>query len=135
MAMPAFSGISHVALSVRDREVSRGWYEAVLGFGLLEESRTGDFDEWILLHPGNNTVLCLQQHRANAGEQFDPVRTGGDHLGFKVDTRAELDAWAAWFTEQGVEHSPVVDAEYGSVLTFKDPDRFQLEMFYRPGHP
>lgn len=133
--MPTFSGISHVSLSVRDRDASRNWYHAVLGFELLEESRTDDYDEWILLHPVNQTVLCLQQHKTNRGEEFDPTRTGGDHLGLKVDTRAELDAWANWFQDKGVTHSPIVDAKYGSVLTFKDPDRFQLEMFYRPNHP
>jgi len=29
-----------------------------------------------------------------------------------------------------VVHTPVVDREYGSVLTFKDPDRIQFELFY-----
>lgn len=133
--MPTFSGISHVSLSVRDRDVSREWYGRVLGFELLEEARTDDYVEWILLHPGSHTVLCLQQHAANRGEEFEPSRTGGDHLGLKVDSRADLDGWADWFAAQGVPHSPTVDAPYGSVLTFKDPDRFQLEMFHRAGHP
>jgi glyoxylase I family protein len=133
--MPQFSGVSHVSLSVRDRDASRDWYQDVLGFEQFEESRTDAYDEWILLHPVNRMVLCLQQHKANRGEEFDPTRTGGDHLGLKVDTRAELDAWAAWFRDKGVTHAPIVDAPYGSVLTFKDPDRFQLEMFHRPHHP
>lgn len=133
--MPEFAGMSHVSLSVRDRDASRDWYHEVLGFEQFEESRTDAYDEWILLHPVNRMVLCLQQHKANRGEEFDPTRTGGDHLGLKVDNRAELDAWAAWFEEKNVTHSPIVDAAYGSVLTFKDPDRFQLEIFYRPNHP
>ena len=133
--MPQFAGLSHVSLSVRNRDVSRDWYHRVLGFEQLEESRTDDYDEWILLHPRNHMVLCLQQHKANQGEEFDPIRTGGDHLGLKVDSREQLDSWAAWFEEQGVVHSPIVDETYGSVLTFKDPDLFQLEMFYRPNHP
>jgi glyoxylase I family protein len=133
--MPAFSGFSHVSLSVRDRDVSRDWYRRVLGFEQLEESQTDDYDEWILLHPTNHAVLCLQQHKANRGEEFDPTRTGGDHVGFKVDSRAELDHWATWFHDHGVPHAPIVDAPYGSVLTFKDPDRFQLEMFHRANHP
>jgi len=133
--MPEFAGLSHVALSVRNRDASRDWYQRVLGFQQLEESRTDAYDEWILLHPTNHMVLCLQQHKANRGEEFDPTRTGGDHLGLKVNNREELDAWAAWFAEQGVTHSPIVDETYGSVLTFKDPDLFQLEMFYRPNHP
>ena len=133
--MPEFAGLSHVSLSVRNRDVSRDWYHRVLGFEQLEESRTDAYDEWILLHPRNHMVLCLQQHKANRGEEFDPVRTGGDHLGLKVDSREELDSWVTWFRGLGVTHSPIVDAPYGSVLTFKDPDLFQLEMFYRPHHP
>jgi catechol 2,3-dioxygenase-like lactoylglutathione lyase family enzyme len=133
--MPEFSGLSHVSLSVRDRDASRDWYHDVLGFEQIEESRTDAYDEWIMLHPSNRMVLCLQQHKTNRGEEFDPTRTGGDHVGLKVDSRAELDAWAAWFADKRVTHSPTVDAPYGSVLTFKDPDRFQLELFYRANHP
>jgi glyoxylase I family protein len=133
--MPGFSGVSHVSLSVRDRDASRQWYGEVLGFQPLEENREEAFDEWILFHPATRMVLCLQQHKANRGETFDPTRTGGDHLGLKVDSRAELDAWAAWFADKGVQHSAIVDRPYGSVLCFKDPDRIQLELFYRPDHP
>jgi len=64
-----------------------------------------------------------------------PATNQAPGLGLKVDSREELDAWADWFEEQGVTHSPIVDATYGSALTFKDPDLFQLEMFYRPNHP
>lgn len=133
--MPELTGLSHVSLSVRDRDASRAWYEEVLGFRMLEESNEDAYDEWILLHPEARVVLCLQQHRANRGEEFDPSRTGGDHVGFKVDSRADLDEWTRWFKDKDVDHSPVVDREYGSVLCFKDPDRFQLELFYRANHP
>jgi glyoxylase I family protein len=34
-----------------------------------------------------------------------------------------------------VDHTPIADREYGAVLTFRDPDGIQLEMFHRPGHP
>ena len=133
--MPRFAGYSHVALSVRDRDASRAWYEDVLGFRMIEESNEEAYDEWILLHPGSHTILCLQQHKANAGEEFDPVRTGGDHVGFKVDSREALDEWERWFEKQEVVYTPTVDREYGSVLCFKDPDRIQLELFYRANHP
>jgi catechol-2,3-dioxygenase len=133
--MPEFSGVSHVSLSVRDRDRSREWYERILGFQMIEENLEEAFVEWILMHPVNHMVLCLQQHKANKGELFDPTRTGGDHIGLKVDSREELEKWAAWFGEEDVVHSPIADMPYGSVLTFKDPDRFQLEMFYRENHP
>ena len=133
--MPQFTGVSHVSLSVVDREASCAWYRRVLGFEPFEEAHEPEYDEWIMLQPQARVILCLQQHKANRGERFDPRRTGGDHVGFKVDRREDLDGWTSWFQEQGVEHSPVVDAPYGSVLCFKDRDGFQLEMFHRPNHP
>ena len=50
-------------------------------------------------------------------------------MGLAVDSRDELLEWQAHFESLGVIHRPVVDREYGSVLTFKDPDRIQFEMF------
>ena len=133
--MPEFAGLSHVALSVRDRDASRAWYDQVLGFKAFDEVHEDDYDEWVLVHPRNHVILCLQQHRSNAGEEFDPVRTGGDHIALRVASREDLEEWARWFKERDVDHSPVADREYGSVLCFRDPDRFQLELFYRPDHP
>lgn len=133
--MPEFAGVSHVSLSVRDRDASRAWYEDVLGFRMFEESAEDAYAEWILFQPQARVVLCLQQHKANRGDLFDPSRTGGDHVGFKVSSRAELDEWERWFDKKSVDYTPTVDRTYGSVLCFRDPDRFQLEMFYRENHP
>jgi glyoxylase I family protein len=84
-------------------------------------------------------AIEFQQHDANAGETFDPVRTGFDHMGLKVDSRDELLAWQSHFARLGVEHTPVVDRSYdgqpAAVLTFKDPDRIQFEMFWMEDHP
>lgn len=132
--MPELAGFSHVSLSVRDRDRSRRFYEETFGFSMLEEVTEADYDEWVLLHPAG-MVLCLQQHRTNAGECFDPTRTGADHLAFRVGSRQELDAWALALAGSGVRHSPVVDRAYGAVLCLRDPDEFQLELFWRDGHP
>ena len=56
-------------------------------------------------------------------------------MGFKVDTRADLDEWLARFEQLGVSHSPIAEREYGAVLTFKDPDGIQFEMFFKADHP
>src|SRR5680860_903976 len=80
-------------------------------------------------------VLEYQQHDHGTGDRFDPRRTGLDHIGFLVRSRVALDDWAASFVEQGVDHTPVVERDYGAVLTFRDLDGIQLEMFWREGHP
>ena len=133
--MPTFSKVSHISFSARDAEKSAQWWSNV--FDLQELDRVAS-DTWraiLLIHPPTATIVEFQQHDGNAGEMFDPRRTGFDHMGFKVDSRAELDGWRDHFVRLGVTHSPIADEEYGSVLTFKDPDGLQFEMFYRENHP
>lgn len=133
--MPVFSNVSHISFSVRDADKSARWWQEV--FDLEPVTTLDEEDGWraVLLGLTESIAIEFQQHDANQGETFDPTRTGFDHLGLKVDSREELDEWQAHFERLGVEHTPVVDREYGSVLTFKDPDRIQFEMFYMEGHP
>ena len=57
-------------------------------------------------------------------------------MGLAVDSRYDLLAWQTHFQALGVVHTPVIDHEYGSVLTFKDPDRIQFELFFLdPDYP
>jgi glyoxylase I family protein len=132
--MTSLAGFSHVSLSVRDRDRSAEWYAKVFGFSVFETIEEEAYVEAIMIHP-TGMILCLQQHRANSGEAFDPVRTGGDHIAFKVNSRDELVAWESVLTEHGVLFTPVVDRHYGSVLCVRDPDDIQLELFYRENHP
>jgi hypothetical protein len=62
----------------------------------------------------------------------NPRRTGFDHMGFKVDTRAALDEWLARFEQLGVSHSPIAECEYGAVLTFKTPTAFGSRCSSKP---
>jgi len=62
-------------------------------------------------------------------ERFAEARTGLDHFGLAVPTRADLEAWQAHLQQLGVQHSPIADRPYGSVLVFRDPDNIQLELF------
>ena len=132
--MPEIRGFSHVSLSVTDHERSARWYEEAFGFTTIEKLDEAEYTESVMVHP-SGAILCLQQHRANPGEPFDPSRTGGDHLAFRVASRRELDGWAARLADLGVVHSPVADRAYGSVLCLRDPDGIQLELFWRKDHP
>lgn len=133
--MPGMLGFSHVSLSVRDRDRSAAWYTDLFGFEVFEQLDEPDYVEAVLLHRPTGTILCLQQHRANAGEAFDPRRTGADHVAFRIGSREELVEWERRLAGKGVTYSPVVDRDYGSVLCLRDPDGIQLELFYRENHP
>ena len=133
--MPTFSKVSHISFSVRDAEASAKWWAKVLDLTEIDRVAGDGWRAILLLHPPSRTIIELQQHDENQGEAFDPRRTGFDHMGFKVDKRADLDEWLARFEQLGVTHSPIADGEYGAVLTFKDPDEIQFEMFFKPDHP
>ena len=133
--MPTFSKVSHISFSARDAQASARWWSEVVGHQELDRVAGDGWVAILLIHPATATILEFQQHEANAGEPFDPARTGFDHLGFKVDAVGDLEEWRAHFERLGVTHSPIAHREYGSVLTFKDPDGIQFEMFHREGHP
>lgn len=133
--MPTFDKISHLSFSARDKEACAAWYQRVLGFVELDRVQGEGWTGVLLLHPASAVVVEFQQHDDNDGEPFDPRRTGLDHVGLRVTSRAELDDWQAHLAAHDVDLTPVVDREYGSVLTFRDPDERQLELFYREDHP
>ena len=135
MPAPSFSKISHVSFSVPEAARCAQWWRDVFGLVDIEPVSGDGWHGIVMLHPPSGTVLEVQQHDASTGETFDPARTGLDHIGFKVDDPSELDDWQAHFERLGVVHTPVVHREYGSVLTFKDPNGIQLEMFFRENHP
>ena len=69
--------------------------------------------------------------RWRAGE-FTEFRAGLDHVGFGCADRAELETWVDRLNELGIEHGGIVDAHYGSGLSFRDPDGIALEFFAPP---
>ena len=127
--MPTISSIHHVSVTVTDIERSVPWYCEVLGLEKLMEEQHPDGGGYAIVLGKPDWSLCIgiHAHDANESERFHEARTGLDHVGFLVPSRAELDAWEARLTELDVEHSPITDADGYSVLVFRDPDNIQLE--------
>ncbi|HEY3556551.1 MAG TPA: VOC family protein [Kribbella sp.] len=130
-----FDKISHISFSTRDAEASAAWWKDIFGLHDLDRTAGDGWKAILLLHRASATIIEFQQHEANRGEPFDPTRTGFDHMGLLVRDPAELADWEEHFRAKGVVHTPTVHRDYGSVLTFKDPDGIQFEMFYRANHP
>ena len=59
-------------------------------------------------------------------------RPGLDHVSFGCANRAELVTWEQRLAELGIAHGGIVDAGYGSGLSFRDPDNIALEFFAPP---
>jgi glyoxylase I family protein len=131
----SINGHLEVNLTVRDPTLSAAWYAELLGMEQLYDfvAPDGRMHYISLLEPDSQLVLCFVGHAANDGEPFDEVHTGLDHLEFMVERREELDEWADRLNALGIVHSGVKDPSYArnAMLTFRDPDRIQLEFFWR----
>jgi glyoxylase I family protein len=131
VAVPDFPAITHVALTVSDLGRSVPWYETLFGSKPVLDEDTGPFRHvvWEL----GNTLFGLHQHTAPLGrDPFSELRPGLDHLAFECRDRAELEMWEARLNERGIPCSGIVDAPYGSGLSFRDPDNIALEFFAPP---
>jgi catechol-2,3-dioxygenase len=130
--VPDFPAIHHVALTVSDLDRSVPWYRALIGADPVIDEDTGPFRHVVWLV--NGTLIGLHQFAdADPGKDFDEHRLGLDHLAFACANRAELETWQAHLDGLGVAHGGIVDAAYGSGLSFRDPDNLPLEFFAPPG--
>lgn len=129
----AIAALNHVAVTVSDIEVSGPWYRALIGADpVLDEHTDGGFRHLVWSF-GNGTLFGIHQHdRSIAPGEFTEFRAGLDHVGFGCETRAELEHWAGRLDDLGIAHEGVVDAHYGSGLSFRDPDGVALEFFAPP---
>jgi glyoxylase I family protein len=128
---PALGPITHVALTVRDLDVSVPWYQALIGDGPVLDEDTGPFRHAVFAVGG--TLLGLHQFPEGIeATPHSPRRVGMDHVAFGCADREELVAWESRLDDLGIAHGGVVDAHYGSALSFKDPDGLPLELFCPP---
>jgi glyoxylase I family protein len=130
--MPEFRGYSHLALSVTDVDRSTQWWSELLGIQTLMSGSANGGRNTVNVHP-SGLILGFRQHDGGSGDAFDETRTGLDHFALHVASRAELEEWAARLDELGIAHSGIKDVDYGSVITFRDPDNIQAEFFAMPG--
>jgi glyoxylase I family protein len=130
--LPLLGPITHVALTVRDIDVSAPWYATLIGSAPVLDEDTGPFRHAVFAIGG--TLLGLHEFPEGIEElPFSPRRLGVDHVAFAAANRDELVAWERRLTEMVVPHGEIVDAHYGSALSFKDPDGLPLEVFCPPG--
>ena len=132
--MPTITGLHHISLTVSDAGKSEQFYTNAFGFVPVLElaDEEGRGFKRVLAHAESRTILGLSVHGSNDGSPFTEFRTGLDHFSFGVSSRPELDAWVARFDELGIEHSEVRTTPVGDLLTVRDPDNIQVELWADP---
>ena len=131
--MAEFPPLTHVALTVRDLEISNPWYEALFGAPPVIDEDTDPQMHHTVYLVGDTTLIGLHQHTTPAPDElFSEFRVGLDHVAFGCADRAELEKWAMRLDELGIDRGEIKDASYGSGLSFRDPDGIALEFFAPP---
>lgn len=130
--MLEFPTITHVALTVSDLNRSVPWYETLFDAKALIDEGTGPFRHVVWLVGGQTLVGLHAFAVLEDSSTFNERRIGLDHLSFQWVNRGELTQWQDRLGELGIVHGGVVDAGYGSGLSFRDPDNIALEFFAPP---
>jgi len=123
--------ITHVALTVRDLDVSVPWYSELFEDDPVLDEDTGPFRH--VVWRVNGTMLGLHQFAdTDVITPFTERRLGLDHVAFGVADRVALEGWERRLDRLGISHGGIQDAAYGSGLSFRDPDGLPLEFFAPP---
>src|SRR5438045_1858198 len=109
MPNPNRPTLSNVALTVTNLEKSVPWYESLFNVKSQMEEAFNSGKSHVLADPEWKLLIVLTRHNGNQGEQFTESRTGMDHAGFLVDSRAELEAWQAQLEKNGVVKTAAAD--------------------------
>jgi catechol-2,3-dioxygenase len=129
----AFPALNHVALTVRDLGVSGPWYRTLIGADPVLDEHTDAGFRHLVWAFDNGTLFGIHQHDREIDDGgFSEFRAGLDHVAFGCASRSELQEWADRLNSLGIEHGGIVDAHYGSGVSFRDPDGNALEFFAPP---
>ncbi len=129
--MTTITGFHHISLTVRDAAKSEDFYTRAFGFVRVLEipDEDGHGFKRILAHGPSRTILGFSVHQTNDGSAFSEFKTGLDHVAFGVASREELDEWAARLDELDIEHSEIRTTTVGYLMTVRDPDNIQVELW------
>ena len=122
-------GYHHLSLSVSDLDKSTEWYQQVLGLDVAAEIEGEGFLRTRLRAPGSGVTLTLTRHDQQSGETFSERRPGMDHVALQVSSADEVKTLKDRFEQLGVNHSEVKGSNGTAMITLRDPDNIQIEVF------
>jgi glyoxylase I family protein len=125
--IPQTPGMHHIAFRCMDMDVTKNFYQNVIGFTLAI-----DTPELIIFAVGKVYVAFkLANPRDKNYSSFSPFEVGLDHIAITCQSEDELHRFAKELTDAHVENTGVKLDETLQKLyvAFKDPDRIQWEFY------
>jgi len=124
---PKASGIHHISLRCTDLEITKKFYQNIIGLPLVLDTA-----ELIVFTAGPAIIAFRKASPKNANDTvFNPFNIGMDHLALGCETDAELERVAKGLAEAGVDNTGIkLDETLQKMyVAFKDPDRIQWEFY------
>lgn len=127
---PIDTGLTHLALVVRDLERSRRFYETIAGLKLVHQRTAGGPVKAVawMADPHSAFAVVLVESTELADTPLGPF----GHLGLACASKREVDRMAALAEAQGILRSPPTDSGHpvGYWTYISDPDGNTLELSY-----
>lgn len=123
-------GLHHVKIPVTDLSRSRAWYERVFDLQpVMEFPDEDDVVRGVVYQPKNAFTLALRENPAAARGL-----AGFDPFAILLQGEPDVQAWADRLDALDIEHSAVIEATIGWILSFHDPDGLELRFYTAARH-
>ncbi len=126
---PTTPGIHHICLRSVDFEVTKNFYQNILGFQLAIDTP----DLIIFAAAGIYLAFKKADPRNKEYSTFSPFEVGLDHIALTCETEEELHRVTKELTGAGVDNTGVkLDGALNKLyVAFKDPDRIAWEFYMK----
>ena len=113
--------LNHVAVTVRDVDASAPWYQALFGVDpVLDEHTDAGFRHVVWAFEDGTISASTNTTSRWRGDSPSSRRASTMSVSAVRTARSWKPGSRAW-SELGVEHGGIVDAHYGSGLSFREP--------------
>lgn len=132
---PQLAGYHHLGITVCDIDVSEAWYTKTLGLvrAFVENHDNDTGYARVLTRPGTAFFLGLDHHEEADRKQFDPRRTGLDHVALAVESADEVRAWVTHLDALEVAHEPLLETDDPvplAMVLLRDPNGIVIELIW-----
>ena len=134
-------GFSHIGVSTHDMELTRAFYEDLLGFPRVVDEMThvsqGGRLRQVYFDVGEGQFIVFMEPKQVPGisEDYDTgintalgVPAGMYHFALRAQTLEELELRRATLHTNGVEVSEIIDLGMARSIFFADPNNIQVEI-------
>ena len=127
--IPLTPGIHHICLRSTNFDVTKNFYQDILGFPLVIDTPE------LIIFSAAGIFLAFKKANPRNSEfsSFSPFEVGLDHVAITCETEEELHRFTKGITDAGVENTGVkMDPALNKLyVAFKDPDRIQWEFYMK----